>query len=207
MPKRVEWCYPCSILNQSPSWIRETHAVGAEKHMQKSQPTANCQLYFAGSMNELCFMGLNNTEISRSIRMGDFFAYPRACAQVGASRLEAGQPWRWRTRIPDQGAVWKLMSSKKNLQTLWPSRGFGRWRVVSNTTLRLSGGVYGILAQRWAPVGPTAAWRLRNCLLGKQSMFKVCFRHWHNLPKDLLFTVGLGRHWCHFERSPEAWPD
>ena len=48
---------------------------------------------------------------------------------------------------------------KKNLQTLWPSRGFGRWRVVSNTTLRLSGGVYGILAQRWAPVGPTAAQR------------------------------------------------
>ena len=39
-------------------------------------------------------MGLNNTEISRSIRMWEFFAYPRGCAQVGASRLEAGQPWR-----------------------------------------------------------------------------------------------------------------
>lgn len=27
----------------------------------------------------------------------------------------------------------------------------------------------------------------------------------HNLPKDLLFTVGHGRHWCHFGRSPEVW--
>jgi len=26
----------------------------------------------------------------------------------------------------------------------------------------------------------------------------------HNLPKDLLFTVGHGRQWCHFGRSPEV---
>ena len=27
----------------------------------------------------------------------------------------------------------------------------------------------------------------------------------HNLPRDLLFTVGHGRHSCHFGRSPEVW--
>ena len=59
---------------------------------------------------------------------------------------------------------------KKNLQTLWPSRGFGRWRVVSNTTLRLSGGVYGILAQRWAPVGPTAAPKTFSSLLALEGI-------------------------------------